>query len=457
MRISWALQTAAVFCLIAVHPALAAENNDASDSITLDSAQKAPTLHFFQNFAAPDDTKVTLPIHNSNLLTRADDQEPNNSSESKHDRPRARPGPARSHTPHPSDHPYFKPGHEPRHRRPTGLPEHHHEKPQHTKPPCTTSTKGKADPKPTKDPHHKKPPCTTTTKGKGDPKPTKDPHHGKPPHHKPTKSTGKNKPTHKPSKSTGKHKPTHKPTHKPSQKPKPEPHKPSKGGSSVAPKPTTVVAPPRTTTDAPAVVPTPVIPTSPALPAPAPSGDSADGQPSTTTAQPSSGLGSAPNTSKMSGGSGSSNLATIMGAAVGSIALVGLVALGVYRRKERRRDFDQMGGGPEGAAGVGMGAGGPAGMDEAPRTAFRHESFMALVKDAAQGFYAPGTTSPGPGPSPLSAAAGAGAGAASLSRQTSARSQNSQRSMPYRRSGNFSGHGVPPSSPPPLAHLGGRS
>lgn len=152
-----------------------------------------------------------------------------------------------------------------------------------------------------------------------------------------------------------------------------------------------------------------------------------------------------------------------MGAAVGSVALVGLVALGVYRRKERRRsDFDQMGGplDPDGAVGVGMGAGGRAEMDEAPRTAFRHESFMALVKDAAQGFYAPGTTSPGPGPSPLSAAAGAGAGAAGLSRQTSGRSQNSQnsqRSMPYRRSGNFSGHGIPPSAPPPLAHLGGRS
>ncbi|KAF9360107.1 hypothetical protein BGX26_010544 [Mortierella sp. AD094] len=28
-------------------------------------------------------------------------------------------------------------------------------------------------------------------------------------------------------------------------------------------------------------------------------------------------------------------------------------------------------------------------MEEGPRTAFRHESFMALVKDAAKGFYAP--------------------------------------------------------------------
>ncbi|KAG0002795.1 hypothetical protein BGZ79_002297 [Entomortierella chlamydospora] len=28
-------------------------------------------------------------------------------------------------------------------------------------------------------------------------------------------------------------------------------------------------------------------------------------------------------------------------------------------------------------------------MEEGPRTAFRHESFMALVRDAAKGFYAP--------------------------------------------------------------------
>ncbi|KAF9399776.1 hypothetical protein BGX21_005629 [Mortierella sp. AD011] len=31
----------------------------------------------------------------------------------------------------------------------------------------------------------------------------------------------------------------------------------------------------------------------------------------------------------------------------------------------------------------------PRGMEEGPRTAFRHESFMALVRDAAKGFYAP--------------------------------------------------------------------
>ncbi|KAG0328858.1 hypothetical protein BG000_000286 [Podila horticola] len=160
----------------------------------------------------------------------------------------------------------------------------------------------------------------------------------------------------------------------------------------------------------------------------------------------------------MSGDSASS-VGTIIGALVGTIALVGLVALGVYRRREKKRAIEEsLAPGPDdGHAEL-----------EAPRTAFRHESFMALVKDAASGFYAPGT----PGAEAAAANGGApvyvaraGSGlAGELSRQNSGRSQNSQRShhtLHNRRSGSYSPNGsmngVTPGAMPPLAHLGGRS
>ncbi|KAG0019197.1 hypothetical protein BGZ82_000223 [Podila clonocystis] len=162
----------------------------------------------------------------------------------------------------------------------------------------------------------------------------------------------------------------------------------------------------------------------------------------------------------MSGDSASS-VGTIVGALVGTIALVGLVALGVYRRREKKRAAEE------------SIAPGPGGDDhpemEAPRTAFRHESFMALVKDAASGFYAPGTpgaeaaAANGGGAPVYVARAGSGL-AGELSRQNSGRSQNSQRShhtLHNRRSGSYSPNGsmngVTPGAMPPLAHLGGRS
>lgn len=163
----------------------------------------------------------------------------------------------------------------------------------------------------------------------------------------------------------------------------------------------------------------------------------------------------------MSGDSASS-VGTVVGAIVGTIALVGLVALGVYRRREKQRAVEES-----------MAPGPDTEQMEAPRTAFRHESFMALVKDAASGFYAPGT----PGAEAAAAgASGAGAGApvyvaragsglaGELSRQNSGRSQNSQRShhtLHNRRSGSYSPNGsmngVTPGAMPPLAHLGGRN
>lgn len=82
---------------------------------------------------------------------------------------------------------------------------------------------------------------------------------------------------------------------------------------------------------------------------------------------------------------------------MGLIALVGLFALIFYRRREKKRERKAAMGGDDGDEGV-YGEGEDPSMREAPRTAFRHESFMALVKDAAQGFYAPSATSD---PSPV--------------------------------------------------------
>ncbi|CAO3572020.1 unnamed protein product [Mortierella alpina] len=113
-------------------------------------------------------------------------------------------------------------------------------------------------------------------------------------------------------------------------------------------------------------------------------------------------------------------------------------------------------------------------MSDGPRPAFRHESFMALVKDAAQGFYAPSmdaqslhsaaatgmSTSPGVGATGATGAgagaagagaAGAGAAAAArggVSRQTSAATgptrQSTNESLQYLDTGTAS-----PTSPPP--------
>ncbi|KAF9332290.1 hypothetical protein BG006_004831 [Podila minutissima] len=354
-----------------------------------------------------------------------------------YERPRARPGPSRTSS---AALPHRHPDHDDHddhddHRHPPG------------KKPTPTASKGKPTPskgKPAhKDPDHKPP-------HKPDHKPSRKPTK------KPTKSTGKHKP--KPTKSHSKpHKP-HKPTSSPSKTQAPKPTEPSV----VEPLPVapSLVAPPPVVSLPPTV---PVSTRAPVAPV-APSTSPSDGAGSPQTVRPTPALVAAPPTqSKMSGDSASS-IGVIIGALVGTIALVGLVALGVYRRREKKHAVDE------------SLAPGPDGDDlpelEAPRTAFRHQSFMALVKDAATGFYAPGT----PGAEAAAAAAATGGGApvyvaragsglaGELSRQNSARSQNSQRShhtLHNRRSGSYSPNGsmngVTPGAMPPLAHLGGRS
>ncbi|KAF9184827.1 hypothetical protein BGZ50_003444 [Haplosporangium sp. Z 11] len=115
-------------------------------------------------------------------------------------------------------------------------------------------------------------------------------------------------------------------------------------------------------------------------------------------------------------GSSSSSLAAILGAVVGTIAFLGLIALFAYRQREKRRRREERLNGFDDDAGTGSRQ-----MEEAPRTAFRHESFMALVRDAAQGFYSPvlepvsATTSSGSGQSTGAAIAVPAAAAASTS------------------------------------------
>ncbi|KAF9896956.1 hypothetical protein BX616_006443 [Lobosporangium transversale] len=104
-------------------------------------------------------------------------------------------------------------------------------------------------------------------------------------------------------------------------------------------------------------------------------------------------------------GASSSSLAAILGGVVGAIVLFSLIALAFYRHHERKRArMEYMN------VGTSDGSFHPE-MEEGPRTAFRHESFMALVQDAAKGFYAPTMDMDPAGPSGTSGAAGAGAGA----------------------------------------------
>ncbi|KAF9111173.1 hypothetical protein BGX27_005289, partial [Mortierella sp. AM989] len=120
-----------------------------------------------------------------------------------------------------------------------------------------------------------------------------------------------------------------------------------------------------------------------------------------------------PNAGKISGDS-PSNLPAIIGAIVGVIALLCLLGLVFYRRRQKRLAGEEYA-----FANDNYPDGAPRDMtEEGPRTAFRHESFMALVKDAAKGFYAPTVeTDPlaGPnraGPSTTTAAAAGAAGGA---------------------------------------------
>ncbi|KAG0374369.1 hypothetical protein BGX24_010491 [Mortierella sp. AD032] len=401
MRISWALQVAAVFCLVAVHPAVADSSINDNNNNKKHIEPIDPILYRravqFETIENADHIVNYARMGGLQFGRRGAP------ASDEHERPRPRPGPSRSqHTDVPAEgEPHLE--HEPRRRRPTDLKppgDNHHPKPTPHKP---------------SKPDHGKPP--------------KKPDHGKP--GKPgIPSQLTNQPT-SPSLPSPRSLTTA-PTSSPVAPPPPPPPPPSP----VAPSPTVAPVAP--------VVPPTAVPGTPGQDLP--SGNNPGGSPN---AQPTTGLNA--NSGGSMSGSSSSSMGTIIGAVVGSVALAGLVALGVYRRRERQRAVEEATGpNPE--------------MDEAPRTAFRHESFMALVKDAAQGFYAPGTTSPtpgagGPGPSGLSTvavAAGAGTGGSSLSRQTSARSQNSQHSLHSRRSGQFSAHGMTPSSPPPLAHIGGR-
>ncbi|KAF9934252.1 hypothetical protein BGZ67_003978 [Mortierella alpina] len=143
-------------------------------------------------------------------------------------------------------------------------------------------------------------------------------------------------------------------------------------------------------------------------------------------------------------GSSSSTLAVVLGVVVGTIAFLGLVALVAFRYREKRRAREEllMGsnhGGNDRDYGGELNRQPP--MNDAPRPAFRHESFMALVKDAAQGFYAPSMEA-----QPLhsaatgaatGAAAGAGAAAAASARGGVSR-QASAATGPTRQSTNES-------------------
>ncbi|KAF9944855.1 hypothetical protein BGZ72_001905 [Mortierella alpina] len=156
-------------------------------------------------------------------------------------------------------------------------------------------------------------------------------------------------------------------------------------------------------------------------------------------------------------GTSSSTLAVIIGVVVGTIAFLGLVALVAFRREELLMGSDHTGTGRDYGGESNAGGNRQPPMNEAPRPAFRHESFMALVKDAAQGFYAPSMEAPpvnnaaGSAAGAASVAAGAGAGAAArggVSRHASAASgpkrQSTDESLQYLDTGTAS-----PTSPPP--------
>lgn len=89
-------------------------------------------------------------------------------------------------------------------------------------------------------------------------------------------------------------------------------------------------------------------------------------------------------------GTSPSTVGAIVGAIVAVLALLALLVLFAHRHRQKQRER-------QGYWGAGAGPGpksevsdmGDVQYDVAPRTAFRHESFMALVKDAAKGFYVP--------------------------------------------------------------------
>ncbi|KAF9557840.1 hypothetical protein EC968_007408 [Mortierella alpina] len=430
MRISWAIQTVAVFCLAAV-PALADSSFAENDLKTLETSGDQLDVYFYK---------------------RGSKEEDNFSFDGSASRS-FKAGEIEKHKSHDRDHQPSK-----------GHPQQNHgrKKPHPGKPSPSTSCR----PRRSSSPHKRKQkPCPKRKPHHPKPKPNKPkPHKPKPPHDKP-------KPKPKPHKPKPPHdKPKPKPKHKTDQNPKPEtkpkpvpenpnPTQPATPSGAPGVGPTAPVIPPTQIggggggggeVNPSGVVPPGATGTGGAV-LPEVSGSSAP--------QPTSQLVGAPPTTTKMNGSSSSSLATIIGVVVGTVAFAGLVALAVYRRREKRRDQEeQTRPNPE--------------MDEAPRTAFRHESFMALVKDAAQGFYAPGTDGPPRGgqsvrsPSPLGAStavasAGIGAMAGSgLARQNSGRSQNSQHSLHSRRSGNFTDVNLnaasSPTTLPPLAHVGGR-
>ncbi|KAG0201262.1 hypothetical protein BGX28_005885 [Mortierella sp. GBA30] len=421
---------------------------------------QAPDQHadvfLYERAAADNEEDAYIPSYVYPGAAFAKRGESGDYKQNESERPRARPGPARTRTPAHDDH-----GRHPEPTKGHPHPKHGDKDPHHRKPaPCTLTTTAHCKPKyptPTHgQPHHK-------PKDPKHPK-SKDPKHPKHPEHPKPKDPKHPKPKDpKPKPKDPKPKPKD-PKPKPKD-PKPKPKNPQPKN----PKPT-----PTTTSEAPMGPPTmaPVPPaqvggggdgngngnSNPSGLSPTPGVTGTDGGPlAVPSIQPTSGLVAGPASTTQMSGSSSSSLAAVVGAVVGSIALIGLFALAVYRRREKRRGQEEdIGPDPE--------------MDEAPRTAFRHESFMALVKDAAQGFYAPGTqasAAAGPAgsvrsPSPLGtstavASAGTGVvGGADLARQTS---QHSQRSLHSRRSGNYSGSslhgGAPPTTLPPLAHIGG--
>ncbi|KAG0275617.1 hypothetical protein BGZ96_003723, partial [Linnemannia gamsii] len=142
MRISWALQVAAVFCLVAVHPAVADSSSSSSDENTIQAPifdgnrQHIDDPVLYKRAAAPGSFHLEIVEDHvvSNNYARTGGLQflrRRGDSSDEHERPHNRPGPSRS------DKTDVAPSerhleHEPKRRRPahlTGPGEKHHPKP----------------------------------------------------------------------------------------------------------------------------------------------------------------------------------------------------------------------------------------------------------------------------------------------------------------------------------------
>ncbi|KAF9132233.1 hypothetical protein BGW39_000553, partial [Mortierella sp. 14UC] len=150
MRISWALQVAAVFCLVAVHPAVAdSTSNDNTiihDSIFGGDQNKhiEPVNPILYRRAEEAETFDDAAPHIVNYARMGGLQfNRRGAAADEHERPRPRPGPSRSQNTNVPGGPHLE--REPRRRRPAHLtapgdnhhpkPTPHKPKPDHGKPP----------------------------------------------------------------------------------------------------------------------------------------------------------------------------------------------------------------------------------------------------------------------------------------------------------------------------------